>query len=94
MIFVELDDGKSAYEFVCDCIEKFWENNYYCDVVVSIATSYDGVNYCKSVEIASPTSDMTGVEFLNDWYEGEKYIKIFGIKSVCDIEIADGEGIK
>ncbi len=94
MISVKLDEGKSAYEFVGDYIEKFWKKNYYCDVVVLIGTSYDGVNYCESVEIASPTNDMMGVEFLNDWYEGEKYIKIFGIKSVYDVEIADGEGIE
>ena len=94
MISVKLDDGKSAYGFVGDYIEKFWEKNYYCNVVVLIGTSYDGVNYCESVEIASPTNDMMDVEFLNDWHEGERYIKILGIKSVCDIEIVDGEGIE
>ncbi len=94
MIAVKLNDGQSAYGFVGDYIRKFWEKNYYCDVVVSIGTSHDGVDYYKSVEIATPAEDMVGVEFLNDWHEGERYIKIFGIKSIFDIEIADGEGIK
>lgn len=91
---ITLVNGQSAYDVVGDCIIKFWENNCFCDVLVSVGTSYDGVNYCKSVEIATPTEDLMGVEFLNDWHEGEKYIKVFGIKSVCDIKITDGEGIK
>lgn len=93
MVSVKLDDNQSAYDFVGDYIEKFWKKNSYCDVVVLIGTSYDGLDYCESLEIVTPTEDMMGVEFLNDWHEGERYIKIFGIKSVCDIEIEDGEGI-
>ena len=93
MVSVKLDDGQSAYGFVGEYIEKFWEKNFYCDVVVLIGTSRDGLDYCESVEIASPTEDMMGVEFLNDWHEGEPYVKVFGIKCVDDIEFTSDEGI-
>ena len=93
MVSVKLDDGQSAYGFVGEYIEKFWEKNFYCDVVCLIGTSFDGVNYCKTVAIASPDENHTGVEFLNDWYEGEPYVKVLGIKCVDEIEFIDGEGI-
>ena len=82
-----------AYALVADCIIRFWESKYVCDVVCLIGTSFDGVNYCKTVEIASPDENHTGVEFLNDWYEGEPHVKVFGIKCVDDIDFALDEGI-
>lgn len=40
-------------------------------------------------EVASPIS-LSDVEFLNDWWEGEKYIKLFGIKAVGELDISGG----
>ena len=82
-----------AYTLVADCIRRFWKSKYVCNVVCLIGTSFDGADYCKTVEIASPDENHTGVEFLNDWYEGEPYVKVFGIKCVDEIEFIDGEGI-
>lgn len=48
-----------------------------------------GKNYSYRPDVATP--DQFGcVEFLNDWLEGEKYIRLYGIKSVCEIELNDG----
>ena len=82
-----------AYTLVADCIRRFWKSKHVCDVVCLIGTSFDGTDYCKTVEIASPDENLTGVEFLNDWYEGEPYVKVFGIKRVDEIEFTEGEGI-
>ena len=82
-----------AYTLIADCIRRFWKSKYVCDVVCLIGTSLDGANYCKTVEIASPDENYTGVEFLNDWYEGEPYVRVFGIKCVDEIEFTEGEGI-
>lgn len=30
------------------------------------------------------------IEFLSDWWEGEKYIKLFGIKAVSELDISGG----
>ena len=83
----------NGYEKVANYIERFWKSKYVCDVVCLIGTSLDGANYCKTVEIASPDENCTGVEFLNDWYEGEPYVKVYGIKCVDEIEFIEGEGI-
>ena len=83
----------NGYETVSNCIKKFWLSKYTCDVVCLIGTSFDGVNYCKTVEVAFPDENMTDVVFLNDWYEGEPYVKMFGIKCVDDIIFTTGEGI-
>ena len=83
----------NGYEEVSNYIERFWKSKYVCDVLCLIGTSFDGADYCKTVEIASPDENYTGVEVLNDWDEGEPYVKVFGIKCVDEIEFTDGEGI-
>ena len=83
----------NGYEKVANYIERFWKSKHVCNVLCLIGTSFDGADYCKTVEIASPDENHTGVEFLNDWYEGEPYVKVFGIKCVDEIEFIEGEGI-
>lgn len=46
----------------------------------------DGKNYECLNEVASPYN-MYDVEYLNDWWEGEKYIKVTGIQSISDMKI-------
>lgn len=88
---IRLKDGQDAYELVSEYIKRFWERNTSVDTVVfSIETSYDGVDYCRTNEIATPTSDMEDVEYLNDWWEGEPYIKLLGIQSVEKMDISGG----
>ena len=49
-------------------------------------TSYDGKEYLRENEVVSPDCDFEGCEFLHDWWEGEPYIKILGIKNISEIE--------
>ena len=83
----------NGYETVSNYIKSFWRSKYTCNVVFLVGTSLDGVNYCKTVEVAFPDENMTDVVFLNDWYEGEPYVKMFGIKCIDDIIFTTGEGI-
>lgn len=89
MISIELKDGQTGYDVVGEYIRRYWHNNMYDTVIVSMETSYDGKTYDIRKEIASPYN-FDDIEFLYDWWEGEKFIKLFGIKAVDEIDIAGG----
>ena len=89
MIDIKLKDGQSGYDVVEEYIRRYWSHNIYTTVVVSIGTSYDGITYDMRKEVASPYN-VNGVEFLNDWWEGERYIKLFGIQTIDELDISGG----
>lgn len=45
-----------GYEKVANYIERFWKSKHMCNVLCLIGTSFDGADYCKTVEIASPVT--------------------------------------
>ena len=89
MIEIKLKDGQSGYDVVGDYIRRYWEHNIYDDVIVSMAVSYDGNKYYTYKEVASPM-DFDDIIYLSDWWEGEEFIKLFGIKAVGEIDILGG----
>lgn len=89
MVDIVLKDGQSGYDAVGEYIHRYWEHNITDDVVASIGTSYDGNTYDLLKEVASPVG-YNDIEFLHDWWEGEKYIKLFGIKTVGELDIYGG----
>lgn len=89
MINIKLKDGQSAYDVIGDYIRRYWKHNIYTDVIVSMAISHDGNKYYTYKEVASP-EDFDDIMYLNDWWEGEKYIKLFGIQSVDALDICGG----
>lgn len=89
MIDIKLNDGQSGYDIVAEYIRRYWHNNIYNTVLVSMETSYDGKTYDIRKEVASPCQ-RDDVEFLNDWWEGEKFIRLFGIKDIEEIDISGG----
>lgn len=90
MVNIKLKDGQSGYEVVEFFIRRYWEHNIIDTVIVSINMSRDGEIYEKSNEIAIPIIENDDIEFLFDWWEGEKYINILGIKSINEVEISGG----
>ena len=90
MVEIVLTESHSGYEAVAEYIRRYWKHNV-CDdaVICSIATSHDGKNFEMRNEVATPY-EFDGVEFLYDWWEGEKYIKLFGIKGMSEIDIEGG----
>lgn len=86
---IKLKDKQSGYDVIGGYIRRYWEHNVADTVICSIGTSHYGGIYSLHKEVATPTSDCN-VEFLNDWWEGEKYIKLFGIKTVDELDISGG----
>ena len=89
MIEIKLKDRQSGYDVVAEYIHRYWRNNIYNTVLVSMETSYDGKTYDVRKEIACPYNH-DDVEYLNDWWEGEKFIRLFGIISLDGINISGG----
>lgn len=89
MIDIVLKDGQSGYDAVGEYIRRYWNHNITDTVIVSIGTSYDGNTYDLRKEVAAPLN-FDDIEFLDDWWEGEKFIKLFGIKTISELDISGG----
>lgn len=89
MIEIELKNGQTGYDAIGEYIHRYWKHHMTDDVVVSLGTSYDGKVYEHRNEIASPYS-FNDIEFLYDWWEGEKFIRLFGIISLDGINVRGG----
>lgn len=89
MVEIVLKKGQSGYDAVGEYIIRYWNHNITDTVIVSIGTSYDGVSYELRNEIACPMN-FDDIEYLYDWWEGERFIKIYGIKGIGEIEILGG----
>lgn len=89
MIEIQLRKGQTGYDAVEEYIQRYWEHHPIDTVVVSLAVSYDGKDYSFRPDVATPDC-CNIIEFLNDWWEGEKFIRLYGIKAVSEMEITDG----
>ena len=89
MVDIKLQEGQNGYNEVGEYIRRYWKHNIWTDVVVSLRISYDGKKYQACKEIASPYG-FDDIEYLNDWWEGQTFIKIFGIKSIDELDISGG----
>lgn len=89
MIDIVLKDGQSGYDAVGEYIRRYWNHNITDTVIVSIGTSYDGNTYDLRKEVASPLN-FDDIEFLYDWWEGERHIKLFGVRTISELDISGG----
>ena len=89
MIEFRLLDGENAYEAVGEYVRSYWEHETCEDTVVSMETSYDGIKWVHIVEVVEPEYCSEPI-WLNDWWEGEKYIQLLGICGVSDLDIYGG----
>lgn len=80
-----LNNKQTGYDVVSKYIKKYWGCHCTEDVIVSIEISRDGKNYERINEVASPYN-MYDVEFLNDWWEGERYVRVNGIQGISGIK--------
>ena len=81
MIEIKLRKKQTGYDAVEEYIRRYWEHHPVDTVVVSLAVSYDGKDYSFRPDV---------IEFLNDWWEGEQFIRLYGIQSVSEIKITGG----
>ncbi len=84
---IVLKNGQSGYDAVGEYVEKYWEQNGYATAIVALETSYEGKEYRRYNEVVSPTENCESFEFLHDWWEGQEYIKILGIRNLHEIEL-------
>lgn len=89
MVEIKLKNGQTGYDIVGKYIRRYWEHNPTDQVIVSLGFSRDGVKYEHRNEVASPYN-YDDIEFDYDWWEGEQYIRIFGIISVNGLNITGG----
>lgn len=81
------EQGETGYDAIAKLILKYWmESDFFDTVIVNVGTSYDGEDWTFTNEVAFP-NEHTGICFLEDWWEGEKFVKLFGIKFLKDIKI-------
>lgn len=90
MIEIKLENGQTGYGVIGEYIHRYWKHYNMTDTaVVSIGVSYDGDTYKHRNEVVCPCCD-NDIEFLYDWWEGEKFIRLFGIISLDGINISGG----
>lgn len=82
-----LKNNESGYEAVTKYVEKYWDNHIWDDSVVRLDISYNGKDWDEITEIVYPTNNCREVEWLNDWWEGQKYINLIGIATVDEIDV-------
>ena len=91
MIDIVLKDGETGYDAVGEYILRYWEHNIPAIVIVSLGASYDENTYDLVKEVAYPAGFCgNDIEFVYDWWEGQKYIKLFGIKAVRELDVSGG----
>ena len=89
MVEIEIKNEQTGYDAIGEYIRRYWKHNTTETVIVSIGISRDGKVYEHLNEVASPYN-FDDVEFLYDWWEGERFIRIFGIKPLNGFNITGG----
>lgn len=84
-----LTDGQSGYDVIGEYIQRYWKEVGYTTVIVSVGVSFYGKDYRRFNIVASPTDDLD-IEYLNDWWEGEKDIILNGITDIDGVEVYGG----
>lgn len=91
MVEIQLGDRQTGYDAVEKYIMNYWSNRIPDTMIVSLEVSYNGKDYDKVNCVADCSGYCSAVvEFLSDWWEGEKYIRILGMKDLSSIEISGG----
>lgn len=85
---IVLTDEQSGYEVIGEYIRRYWEKVCYTTVIVSVAFCDNG-DYRRLNIVASPTHDLD-IEYLDDWWEGEKKIILRGIIDVDEVDVNGG----
>lgn len=91
MVSLILKNNENGYEKVGEYVKRYWDVHGDGDVIVALETSHSASRWDYHNEIASPLYSFgDSIEWLNDWWEGEKYIHIKGIQNVDTFDILGG----
>lgn len=91
MVQIMLKDGQDGYEAVGEYIRRYWRHHDRASVLISLSTSFDGKtydywNYCATPEFPWGNE----IVYNYEWWKGERYIKILGIKDVNCFDVQGG----
>lgn len=89
MVEIKLN-GQDAYSAIAEYIKRYWEHHGIGVVIISIGLSTDGKEYTLVNDVVEPIDCGDSMEFLDDWWEGEKFIRLFGIKDLSELAISGG----
>lgn len=85
--------AKDGYQVVGEYLQRYWKRHGYSSVVVCMEISSDGKKYDECNIYASPDLSPSGfgdVEYEYDWWEGEKYVRISGIRGLHEMRFVGG----
>lgn len=79
---IKLNNKENGYKVVNKYIKEYWNKHGWDDAIVDLETSYDDIIWDTHREIISPIYN-----WLNNWWKGEKYIRILNIINVNELNI-------
>ena len=89
----QITSGKdNAYNIIAEYVRRYWKHYGFTDtVLISLGTSYGakGEMFDMHKIIAYP-NHLDDIEFDFDWWEGERFIRLYGIKLLLDIDVSGG----
>ena len=86
--FVKLKENRTGYDFVSERIHEFWnEFRYISDVIFSVDIMESDGQIMHIKDIALVTDSGTDIEFVHDWWEGQKIIRLNRIAYVSCISL-------
>lgn len=84
-MMIILDNKEIAYETVGKYVKEYWNEHGWDDAIVQMEISYDGIKWAQHRQIICPNG--RNAEWLRDWWEGEKYIRILNIINIDELNI-------
>ena len=84
---IKLKDEEIGYDAVGKYVEEYLNRNCWDDLIVELEISYDGKDWDRIKEIVCPTNNCRELKWLNDWWEGQRYINIIGMANIDEIDV-------
>lgn len=85
----KLQSNEIAYDVIGEYVERYAEQTGEDIILVSLGISIDGISYDYETELIS--ADQNGVFYWDsDWWEGQEYIQLLGIKGINKVEVTGG----
>lgn len=86
-----MSEARDSYDIIGDAVHEYWRENYPCDVVAFFWQKYDFEpdtqwQWCEEViTCTSSNIDRAGIEFLDDFCEGQTCVKDVRIVPLSDV---------
>lgn len=92
-VIIELKGDETGYSVVGDYIRRYWESVECFDDVLFTITFEDGSVETNVAEV-DISKDGPSIEFVDDWWEGQKRFALNGIRNISEYRVAGGIYLK